>query len=78
MNARSNRERDRRRDMSRVRTIRTTEELFLPDDELRQVLGLHDGDLILEIKRARGGYGEAQQRLDLPGFIVTVLRGVKK
>lgn len=65
--------------MSRVQTIRTTEELFLPDDELRNILGLQEGDLILEIKRARGGYGAAQQqRLDLFGSIVTVLRGVKK
>ncbi len=64
--------------MSRVQSIRTTEELFLPDDELRTILDLHDGDLILEIKRARGGYGEGQQPLNLFGSIVTVLRGVKK
>lgn len=63
--------------MSQVQSVRTTEELFLPDSQLREVLGLEPNDIILDIKRASAGYGK-RQRLDLAGCLVTILKGDKR
>ena len=57
-----------------IQSVRVTEELFLTDGILRNVLGLKPGDIILEVKRASAGYGKRQQ-LDLAGTLVLVLRG---
>lgn len=59
-----------------IQSIRTTEELFLPDPQLRALLGLKSSDIILEVKRASAGYGKRQQ-LDLAGCLIVVLRGEK-
>jgi len=60
-----------------IQTIRTTEELFLPDDILRNVLGLKPGDIIVAVTRKTAYYGKGKQPLDLAGTLVTVVRGSK-
>lgn len=60
--------------MSPIQSIRTTEEVFIPDAQLRELLHLHSKDIILDVRRASVGYGKRQQ-LDLAGLIITVLRG---
>ena len=59
-----------------IQSVRVTEELFLTDGILRNILGLKSGGIILEVKRVSTGYGKRQQ-LDLAGTLVLVLRGSK-
>lgn len=60
-----------------TQTIRITEDIFLPDSELRTLLKLGPRDIILRVERntamfhAKGGTG---QGLDLQGTVITVYR----
>lgn len=56
--------------------IRVTTEQFLPDAEIRKLLGLEREDIILEIKRCTVGHRAGN--IDLQGFLVTVLKGKAK
>ena len=60
-----------------MKPLRTTREYFLPDRDLKKLLGLGPGEVILEVKRSEGtfrgkGVGK-DQAMDLFGCIVVVL-----
>ena len=64
-----------------IQSIRTTEELFVPDHVFKDVLGLGPDDLVLNVERKTGvfrakGTGE-EQTIDLMGIIVTIHRARK-
>ena len=65
-----------------IQIIRTTEELFVPDQVFKDVLGLGPDDIVLNVERksgvfrAKGSGGE--QTLDLMGVIVTIRRARKE
>lgn len=62
-----------------VQTVRVTEEVFLPDSELRTLLRLGPSDIILRVDRKSGMFhlkGQARgQAIDLQGTIITIYRG---
>ena len=62
-----------------VQTVRVTEEVFLPDSELRTLLHLGPQDIILRVERQGGMFhlkGQARgQAMDLQGTLVTIYRG---
>lgn len=64
-----------------IQTVRITEDVFLPDSELRALLKLEREDIILRVERKTGMFhlkGQARgQALDLSGTIVTIYRGEK-
>lgn len=64
-----------------VQTVRVTEEVFLPDSELRTLLHLGPQDIILRVDRKSGMFhlkGQARgQAMDLQGTLVTIYRGAK-
>ena len=56
-----------------IQTLRVTTEQFLPDSEIRKLLGLELEDIILGVKRCTVNHQAG--KIDLQGFLVTVLRG---
>ena len=65
-----------------IQTMRVTEDIFLPDSELRALLKLGPEDIILKVERNTRPFhlkGQVRgQALDLQGCIVTVYRGEKR
>lgn len=64
-----------------IQTMRVTEDIFLPDAELRALLKLGPEDIILRVERKTGMFhlkGHVKdQGMDLHGTIITVYRGEK-
>ena len=64
---------------SQIQTLRITEDVFLPDSELRALLKLGREDIILHVERKRATFylkGHVRgQPMDLEGTIVTIYRG---
>ena len=64
-----------------VLTVRVTEEVFLPDSELRTLLKLGPQDIILRVARQVDMFhlkGQARgQAMDLQGTLVTIYRGTR-
>ena len=64
-----------------VQTVRVTEEVFLPDSELRTLLRLGPLDIILRVDRKSSMFhlkGQARgQAMDLQGTLVTIYRGTR-
>lgn len=64
-----------------VQVMRVTEDVFLPDSDLRTLLKLGPEDIILRVDRNTRPFhlkGQVKgQALDLQGCIVTVYRGEK-
>ena len=60
-----------------MKPIRVTREYFLPDQELKKLLGLGPDEVILEVKRSEGTFrGKSvgkDQSMDLFGCIVVGL-----
>ena len=59
-----------------IQTLRVTTEHFLPDSEIRKLLGLQLEDIILGVKRCTVGHRAGN--IDLQGFLITVLKGDTK
>mgnify|MGYP001599709946 FL=1 len=64
-----------------VQTVRVTEEVFLPDSELRTLLHLGLQDIILRVDRSSSTFylkGQARgQAMDLQGTLVMIYRGTR-
>ena len=65
-----------------IQTMRVTEDMFLPDSDLRVLLKLDPTDIILSVERHRQGFylkgASKDQAIDLQGCVVTVYRGEKR